>query len=258
MKISAEEKEKIIKKLDERVGKMPFFYMKFCKNRERAESICDGKLYANTAEFFRKLAAETGEKGQADEKELFLCLDSVEVSFIDNVTGKLVAFVPNGKMKYEFKNDKNIPMVSFVGIPLQEMNFLEIDEENDIVFSFPFTDQDYETIKEKFGEFVVVVSGEELSYRLNNFSQETGCEYAFSKIDYREENSKERVEAFVNGDRKRLFYKNMDFLYQREYRLMFGMEMPEDHIFSIGKLATAKVEEAKNLKNLKLCMKIPE
>lgn len=54
MAISKEEQEYLVEQLESLTSKRPLFYLKFCSQEKYAEDICNGKLYANTAEYFRK------------------------------------------------------------------------------------------------------------------------------------------------------------------------------------------------------------
>ena len=96
----------------------PLFYLQFCSYEKFAQDVCNGDLYGNTAEFFRKREIETGERGQGDKFELLLSLETQNITVVDNETGKVVFTAPKGAFKVQFKNDDVILIVSFFGIPL--------------------------------------------------------------------------------------------------------------------------------------------
>lgn len=50
--------------------------------------------------------------------------------------------------------------------------------------------------------------------------------------------------------KERFHYKNKDLEYQREYRLVFSHEIPEDHFIRIGALSNTKILESRQLEDL--------
>ena len=58
------------------------------------------------------------------------------------------------------------------------------------------------------------------------------------------------MQAFNKCSKERFLYKNSDLEYQREYRLAFGMEMPEDHYINLDPIKSAKIISSKSLKNI--------
>lgn len=65
----------------------------------------------------------------------------------------------------EFEVDKIIPIVSFVGIPFEQMNIIEADETH-TSFTLPFTEEKYASMTTKFGKYCVVISGKELEGKI--------------------------------------------------------------------------------------------
>ena len=51
----ADRDEKVIRQLEKRLGTGPIFLLKFCNCKRYAEDVCEGKLYANTIDYFRKI-----------------------------------------------------------------------------------------------------------------------------------------------------------------------------------------------------------
>ena len=78
------------------------------------------------------------------------------------------------------------------------------------------------------------------------------------KVTYCVSNFKEKAEAFANGYTDRFFFKDEDFAYQREYRLVLSREIPDDHFIKISSLkGKATVVKSEQLSNLCLCIKAP-
>lgn len=247
--LTQEDKDLLISQLEDLMGTSPFFYLKFCSEERFAQDVCNGDFYGNTAEYFRKKELESGERGQGDQFELVLPIKAEKVSMFDYETGNLVAVFEGGNAKFQYKDDDIIPIVCFVGIPIREMELIEADETH-AVFQFPFSVEEYSTMKERFGPYCVVLSAKELEQRIDAICRSSECDYIFDAVEYCCQNRIDRMQAFVEGSKKRFLYKNEDLRYQREYRLAVAIEMPEDHFLHFGKLDNTKILPADALQNL--------
>ena len=249
MSISLEDKEYIIEQLKNLIGARPLFYLKFCSKEDFAKDVCDGNLYGNTAEWFRNREIETGERGQGDRFELLSLIELENINVINEETGDSVLTAPKGQVKVQFKGDKLIPIVSFVGIPIEDMELLELTETH-ANFKFPFTDDEYKDMKKKFGEYCVIIGAREIEEKIAAYCDAIGCDYVFDKVEYCDQNRIDRIQAFNKSSKHRFLYKNADLEYQKEYRLALGIEIPDDHYIRIGKLNTTKIVDFDLLKNL--------
>lgn len=249
MSITNEERDYLIEEITKHTGSKPLFYLKFCSCKKYAEDVCAGKLYGNTAEFFRQKEIDSGERGQGDQFELLLSLKTENITAVDNETGNVVFSSPKGSFKVQFEIDKIIPIVSFTGIPLEDMVFVDANETH-ADFLFPFTDKEYSEISEKFGSYCVMIGAMELEKKIQNYCNYFGYDYIFDKVEYCNQNRIDRIQAFNKSTKERFLYKNSDLAYQREFRLAIGMEIPEDHYIEIGQLETAKIIESRQLKDL--------
>lgn len=249
MSITPEEKKYLVEQIENLTSPRPLFYLKFCSCEKFAQDVCNGDLYGNTAEYFRLREIETGERGQGDQFELLLSIQTENITATDNETGNVVFTAPKGVFKVQFKEDDLIPIISFVGIPLGDMEIIDADETH-ADFKFPFTDNEYKTMKERFGEYCVILGAREVEARIAACCNHFGWDYIFDKVEYCDQNRIDRMQAFNKSAKERFLYKNSDLEYQREYRLAVGIEMPEDHFIRIGKFSTAKVIKSDALKNL--------
>jgi len=247
--ISAQSKENLINQLETLLGKTPAFYLKFCSEERFAEDVCNGDLYANTAEYFRKKEIESGERGQGDKNELVLPIKAERIHIFDNKTGSLFTTIDGADVKIQYKDDDIIPIVCFVGIPLKDMVLIEADDTH-ATFKLPFSDAEYETMSQRFGKFCVIMGGRELEGKIEGVFRSYDFDYIFDRVEYCPQNRLDRMEAFAKSDKRRFLYKNEDLRYQREYRLAVAMQIPEDHYIHIGKLKTAKVIATEEIMNL--------
>lgn len=249
MELTPENKSHLINEINKQTNNHPLFYLKFCREAKFAQDVCEGNLFGNTAAYFRQREIECGERGQGDRFETILHIKTENITVVDRETGQIVLTAPKGTLSVQFGVDEIIPIVSFVGIPLEEMNITEADETH-TSFMLPFTEEEYASMQEKFGEFCAIISGTELERRIRDYCNLNGYDYIFERVQYCTPNRVERMEAFKTGSKERFLYKNADLSYQREYRLVLAIEIPEDHFIRIGKLASAACVESKKLKDM--------
>ena len=82
------------------------------------------------------------------------------------------------------------------------------------------------------------------------YADASDCEYLFDKIEYCSQQRIDRIQAFNKRTKERFLYKNSDLAYQREYRLAFGHEIPDDHFIRIGTLVNTKILKSEKLKDM--------
>lgn len=249
MELTSRDKDHLINEINNQTNNRPLFYMKFCGEEKFAQDVCDGNLFANTAEYFRQQDIKSGERGQGDRFETILQLQTENITAVDSKTGNTVLTAPKGALTVKFGGDKLIPIVSFVGIPFDQMNIIEADEKH-TTFTLPFTQEEYDSMREKFGKYCVIISGSELEEKIRNYCCMNGYDYLFDKVEYCNQNRIDRIESFRTGAKERFLYKNTDLAYQREYRLAIAIEIPEDNFIRVGKLTAAAYIEAEKLKDL--------
>lgn len=249
MNLSLEEKAYLIDEINKQTDNRPLFYLKFCKEIKFAQDVCDGNLFGNTAEHFRKLEEKSRKRGQGDKFETILNFQTDNITVMDRKTNEVLLIAPKGYFSVQYGVDKVIPIVSFVGIPFEQMNIIEADETH-ASFTLPFTEKEYTSMKEEFGQYCVIISGGELETKIQNYCGLNGYEYIFGKVEYCKQNRIDRIEAFNTGSKTRFLYKNEDLDYQREYRLAVGIEIPDDHFIRIGKISSTFIMKSEELKDL--------
>lgn len=239
----------LIEQLKKHIGDRPLFYLKFCSCEKYANDVCMGNLYANTPKYFRQQEIEKGERGQGDRFELISNVEIGKTLMFDAETEELLLDVPNGNLRMRYEDDDAKSLISFVGIKLEDMKFICADEKN-AVFKFPFSDVEYASMEENFGKYCVIIEGREIERCVRKYADIADCEYLFDSIEYCSQQNISRIQTFIDGDKKRFLYKNSDLAYQREYRLVFAHEIPDDHFIRIGMLNNSKIIDAKKLKEM--------
>lgn len=249
MNVTPEEKDYLIDQLEVLIGTRPMFYLKFCACDTYTQDVINGNLFSNTASYFREQEIRSGERGQGDAFETINIIQLQNITVHDNANGNIFLTAPKGELKSKFGVDEEIPIISFVGVPLRDMQLIEADETH-ADFALPFTEEEYNTMKERFGNSCVVINARELEQRIESYCNFIGAEYIFDKVAYCPQNTTERINAFNSGSKERFLFKNEDLKYQREFRLAIGIEMPEDHFIRIGALQNAIVLESNALNNI--------
>lgn len=247
--ISQDEKNMIVTQIEKLVGSKPFVYLKFCSQKKYAQDVLNGDLFSNTAEWFRNKENETGERGQGDKDELMLPFVAEKVSVFDYETGEHVMDYIKPNVTLRFNDDDHLPLVCFVGIPLRDMNLLEYDESH-AVFSLPFSQEEHQTMEERFGKYCVLIDARELENKIVEFCDKNNCDYIFDKVDYRDKNSLERMKAFASLSPARVLFKNSDLAYQREYRLVLPDGVLEDNYVKLGGFDNATILDVSQIKNM--------
>ena len=251
--LSEEDKNYLFDQLEGLIGKRPLFYLKFCSEEKFAKDVCNGDLYANTPDWFRMKEIESGERGQGDSQELIQIFHAEKAWIEDNETGDLFMTVTSADWSLRFGSDDDTPIVSFVGIPIRDMIVMDADESR-VRFLFPFTEDEYASMEQKFGKYCVIIGARELEEKLRVFHKTHNLEYLFDQVIYCPQNRIDRMEAFNRGKPERYLYKNDDLAYQREYRFVPCIEMPEDHFIRVGQLETARVFMSSQLKDFIFCL----
>ena len=249
MEINKDSEKYLVEQIENLCGKRPLFYLKFCSCEKFAKDVCNGNLFANTTAYFRDQELRSGERGQGDAFELISYIETERITMCDCETGNIILTAPKGSLKVQFKDDNTVPIVCFTGIPLRDMNLVDADE-NHAEFRFPFSDEEYALMEEKFGKYCVVIGARELENRIRRYCINENCDYVFDRIEYCPQNSIDRIQAFNTGAKERFLYKNEDLAYQREYRFALACEMPKDHFIKIGKLDEVAILETSVLSNL--------
>lgn len=241
----------IISQLELLWGARPIFYLKFCKTEDYALDVINGKLYANDPVFYREKEKETGIKGQGDKNEATLSLNITKLQAFDINTGELVFSNSGGTYHIRDKHDDNIPLVSFVGLPIRSLQLISASNGR-IEFKLPFSGKEYDEMKDTFGNYCVIIGAKELENKISERYAGLGVQYLFDQVKYVPNNYLEQIKSYQNSSLDHLMFKDEYFSYQREYRLVMGLEMPEDHYIRIAELEKAKIYDSGKLKDLVL------
>lgn len=220
--------------------------LKFCKELKFAEDIQRGRLYGNTASFYRELENNSGNDIQGDSNEVIYTKKS-EKSYRMNDKYFLECTVTESKY---YEDDKKIPIVCFMGFKKEEL----IYEEG--YYSFPIDDDRLDTFKKEFGEYCVMCLKKEVDILLEEYCTKKFVEtydYKFKEVMYMDTSTDEYKEIFESGTMERFFYKKLKYSDQHEYRIVIGMDVlnSENRYIEIGEIQDLCGFKADKLKELK-------
>lgn len=206
-------------------------YLKFSNNKKYLEDFAKGNWYFNDAEFFRKLEETTKIRGQGDRNELQYVISSGKLVAYDQRTMKEVFSSQFNKGIVSNKADANLPLLCLVGIETESL--IKVGEENDKnLYKLPFSDEEFELMREKFGKYCIIIQPIDLHKRLDELKK---THYLlFNKINYVKSYDKNKATSFFRSDFSRFFFKDEDLKYQREFRVCIFEKMPENHIFKVS------------------------
>lgn len=241
--------DEIISEIEKMTGKEPLFYLKFCGEKQYADDVLEGRLFANTPKYYRELEISTGMRGQGDKNELTLVNDVFDIKFTSLETKELSFTLPKAVIHLSYKEDDNVPMVCFSGFSLSEMKAVKFDEKH-IELALPFSDAEYDEMSSTFGSFCVIIGAHELRERIRQTYPE--IKYILGPVEYVSSASLSKAQAFANRAMERFLLKDEDLSYQREHRLVISIECPKDHYINVGRLHNAMAIRTDELRQLQL------
>lgn len=251
-KLTDENERYIIDWLNDKNDGRPYFLLKFCQEERFAKDICAGNLFANTPKWFRNKENESGVRGQGDAYELILPMRFDKVEICNPQTKDIICELGNGSGQFQIKNDDVKPLVSFVGITINEMHPVRVTED-EACFRFPFSEEEFEHMSREFGPYCVVVGEKFLRQRISEYAETHHVNYIFDAVHYCESNNIDRMLAFGAAKSNRFLYKNEDLKYQREYRLALDMDLPKDHFIRLGNIsAAASYIDSREMRNMEV------
>lgn len=224
----------IRKELKEFFGERPLFYIKFTREEKWAKDILEGKLFMNKVDCYRKLELNSGEKGQGDLSELKAKIIPLEVKLKSKNTNVVIPLKVRS-LEFELDEDKHKLVFCITGLTIDDM-IIDSYCQNSVKLRFPYKEKDADLLRKEFGEYVVVLNPKQFEENISNTLNNEGIGWIFGKVKYTCENSLERIEAFSNSIPERFLYKDLEFQYQKEYRLVLDENIDNNKILSIGSL----------------------
>lgn len=216
----------------------PIIFLKFTNNEEWANDILDGRLYMNTLKYFRDLENDMGIKGQGDKNEGVLTLRPESLKLIPQNGGKALELKPSyARMKYN--DDDDIYVYCMMDITMNDIEIVEFSQENNkvhVTLKLKFQCSDIKNIREDFGSYAIIIYPGRFLEKVNKKCGEEQIPISYGMVKYREENDNERVDKFMEFSPERFLFKDLDFEYQKEYRLAIKRNTKNSNYFNIDSL----------------------
>lgn len=223
-------KEELKEKLKEKYGDNPMIILKFVSKEEFAEDVLNGNLYMNTAEFYREYEKIYKAKGIGDKNELKLEILPENITL--NVKGKDIKFKPKGNAVFEYKDDRVMPMYCMTYLTINDFEIIKYDE-NSATLGINL---DTNMLREDFGEYVTIINIDEFKSRIFDKQKQYGIDVVFGFVKYTEKFDADRTEKFLSSSKGRFLYKDKDYEYQKECRIIIDRYVDSDKYFRMGDL----------------------
>lgn len=235
----------------EKQGDNPLFFIKFTEKREYAEDVLNGFLYMNPIGKFREKENQELSKGQKDSSEARCISHSkVKIKIKQRSTGKLLGYQPDGKFSAEVTNDEKRPIFCIVGLKASDLNVVDYNEDS-ITFGFQSENFNLEQIKKEFGNYAVIIHSDSFNNAIERARQNDPEVGPFKEVIYTDPSSSTKLDAFISKSEDRLFYKDLKFSYQKEWRLILNKLVNDAQYFEIGSLSDfAEIIEVDQLSNI--------
>lgn len=219
----SESEKEIRDALKRTYGEQPICYMKISDNLDWIKDVENGKLYLNTVQYFRDLEKKQLEEKrktrQSDGKEVKLAIKAENLCCLDEKTGAIVFAGKEADCTFAINGDNEIRIFCLMGFCVDDFD-IENYSENEVILKFPYNHEELEKLKSDFGIYAILIEGIHLHNRLQKVLNSTDRYFLVDKIDYSVANRLDRFQAFSEQSAKRFFYKDTDFQYQRESRIV--------------------------------------
>ncbi len=247
-------KEQLKNEFLDKFGNVVVSYLKFTEKKEWAEGIVSGNLYMKPIKYYRDLETKYGIKGQGDSREVSLISEDVRVTITSLDTGVVIPGEAR-EVRIHYPKDEKNPIFCITGIKVKDLEIKEFDEES-IKFKLPFTTSDLEQFKRDFGNYAVIIMAETFQSAIKGALEKQNINGYFGEVIYCENDTIEKERDFFNEELKRFMYKDADFSYQKEHRLVLDDSVVEERFFDVGSLKEyANLFEVDKLLDFEICIK---
>lgn len=206
------------------------FFLKFgC--RKKLEDLQKGTLYMKNFKFYKDLEKRDKQKGKGDITEASQFLSGVNFKLIDKDTNNIFVVGKARSGLIENKDDELKPVFCLYSIDTNSLT--NVQKNNDIITGdLVFSKEDKELILKKLGESVLIISPYHFVNILKSRFKENDLEYGSGKVKYDDFNinNYERLLDYIDAKNRRFFWKNNDFKYQKEYRIVVLNRNVDDHM----------------------------
>ncbi len=229
--------ENIYKKICEIYGDEPLVFIKFFEKIEYAQDFLSGKLYCNTPKYYQELENETSKKGQGDKYEGTLKLDNVigSISMTNNDTGEKTSVDAEPLILRCADLDSSTPIFCFMGLKVSDFDIYSIADDNIVL---KIKDGEYlKKIIEDCGKYFVPFNVDDFKTRYDDFLVSSPLlskdnKSYLSEVIYGDTTINKIIDI-SNNPIEIYKYKDRFFEYQKEYRIVIDMMIPDNNIINI-------------------------
>lgn len=202
----------------------PNILIKFCENKNHAQSIADGRIYMKASGYFRELR----DSYRGDENEGKAPLD----------------LAPDNKPQFGFKGDDKLPLFCAT---LLDAHIMKKNGTGNYQISPEFMEK-----VRNFGKCAVWFEAEELIEKSSQFAEKNGLEWYYGEVFYTDifkEYTLENIDEVACFEP--FFKKDNQYKWQNEWRIMFFekhlLKHEDYYVMKLDQLETAEVMTLKEL-----------
>lgn len=223
--------------------------------KKHLESLQKGNLYMNCTDFFIKKEELEGEKGVGDRLEASHVMNNVKVEFKNRVTQETLFSGNAGSVSIRLNNHLYAPLFCLTYFSKDDFIIIQEDEEK-MVLKPNISIKELQLLKKDFKDkdHVLMISPNHFLKQVGEAFQKQNIYAKASPVRYSDfkKNYKDRLQSFEKDQDNVLFWKNIDFKHQREFRIaILNKTVKDKYEINIGNLehCTALIETNKLLNN---------
>ena len=196
-------------------------FIKFSNESRDMESLRDGTLYMNNLRYFVELEKKTGIKGMGDMLEASNVVNNVNLKFYHHGTDILTFEADAKSVQVRLEEALDKPVFCLMSVKSDMFEVIN-ENENSVDAKLVFTDEQRDKIVREFGKYALVFPWYPFTDKVFSALQAKGYRAVGDFVRYSDFgiNHSERMESFNKQDAEMFFWKDTEFTYQREFRIV--------------------------------------
>lgn len=220
------------------LGKDIYFFVKFGK-KEYLESLYRGIVRFNTLGFYKNYEEDNEKKkGIGDKTEGCLLINNISIKLISHVTNELIFEGPADSAVFQSPEYLTKPVMCLSFIDNDNL-WIKEKKEDSINAKIKFSNEQKEMYRE-FGDSALVIHPVNFLEKINNILSRQGLSHIKGAVEYSDFsiNQLQRIQHYIDGDAKAVFWKDKFFEPQKEYRIfILNRDISEPFEINIGSMS---------------------
>lgn len=248
------------KQLKEQYRYNPLLFLKFSKNIQHLEKIQAGSLYMNNFQYYIDLEEQSGIAGMGDKTEASLIMHDLDVTISSFESEDIIQQFTAESTIQRNKEAVKRPLFCLYTITIDMCEIVEIKDDK-VKCRVNFSKEQLASMKEEFGENVLIIEGMPFINRVNKSFAEKKYTYAYGFAKYMDYSilDEKRFKDHQERNERMFFYKDKKFAHQKEYRIVIlNKEITEGQPEQIDSLERfSAIRNIAFLENVDISIDIP-